>query len=1209
MPLLSGDIRFARSANMADVPEGGGPPSAKLLTSGRSNEIFPDLSEETRTVGRVEIYQIHSVLRNSDRTMFLGSNTILAEPPADPNVSIALLTLKDPFATRADIARRLEAGMSEGPEWAGYLLENHFETMRSITLLQRPGMSPPTVNRTYVLVVNEGLAGERKQRIRIKTVDTQVRVFTEIVNGQLIDFQAQVTTCELFDGLLYDYPGSPPARSYARQSTKTVMRETVYSDSGMVCSATRLTAPCEPSDTWLQLSSVYTQIVPNSRTETSAVDQRPSARQTVVLAEVPRRVEVGITPHTQRIKISEENVGTMFVAQLRPLPEQGSVFIDYWALGQRYTMQSDPDGRITGAGGGAVSYLTGSMSFTLKELPDIGSSICITHGERVGFNNRAGQGAAVRPAEWCCQLEEPGAVPGLLRMTWYSAGVLRTAIDNGSGKITGDGTGVLDYPSSTVLLRTAYLPDPGGEIHIEYTVDEVHTELFPPSPVTAPDAGGFVNLALAQQPAAGSLSIEWATARAVSNTSGAHQDDVSAIKDATAVFSTKFVSAAKASTPASIVSSPSSSSWVITPWQPGPGGGGGGSSTVKELVSLTTNSTKAVLSQTSQKTADDRIIVVNTASDDGAGSFIDGLGTVNYVGKSVSLKVVKFDRTTEAYKSDFENAEEFEKTITEGGGSSSLDSKKGGEYGTAAVGEEILAGSSVVARYRVAPGAPQAKTMTFKPPAIVLDLCPYTADAVVPGSVQFAWMSETYTDFEGKIYRGRSDVSAGFEAGTMDYASGQALMTDYVVGPGAFVLQSLWTRRAPWTTASIFFSTDAAPLRPGAGGFVLTVLDTKGTTLTANVDGQGNISGLHMRGRIEFSRGGVELQFGDFVLDADLTAADKSEWWYSPADVGAVQPGKVWRPWPVDPTTLRYSAVSYIYLPVDVSLMGIDPSALPPDGRVAFVRPSDTCVVGITHGGVEFVPAVGMTYNLGHERLSFVQVLGPGKEEIRTGYVADLDAGTVTFTDLTDYPPMVSVIGRTEVYKQIAEVRIDGRVKLTQPVGYGFPAGAVFSTALRQGDRFARVSRVYDQKSWNGTSWVDGLDPAVGEATATYKKDTVPIEVTNLGAITERWALRFQSNGTTFDLIGQHLGQIASGNINEDFSPMNTAAGVPYMTVRAIGFGGSWVAGNVLFIDTIGAEAPIAMVRCTQPGSPAGIDDSCWIVQRGDTGRAPESDF
>ncbi len=79
-----------------------------------------------------------------------------------------------------------------------------------------PGMSPPSIGKTYVLVYNEGLSTERRQRVRIKTADTQVRTYTEIVNNVLIDFQAQVSTCELFDGLLYDYPGSPPMRSASR---------------------------------------------------------------------------------------------------------------------------------------------------------------------------------------------------------------------------------------------------------------------------------------------------------------------------------------------------------------------------------------------------------------------------------------------------------------------------------------------------------------------------------------------------------------------------------------------------------------------------------------------------------------------------------------------------------------------------------------------------------------------------------------------------------------------------------------------------------------------------------------------------------------------------------------------------------------------------------------------------------------------------------
>lgn len=629
----------------------------------------------------------------------------------------------------------------------------------------------------------------------------------------------------------------------------------------------------------------------------------------------------------------------------------------------------------------------------------------------------------------------------------------------------------------------------------------------------------------------------------------------------------------------------------------------------------TSAGSSASLSEQSGKTADDRIVVGRTVTDDGAGNLAAALGTVDYVGQQVSLKVISHDRTTENYKSDYENSSEFSSTTSGpdgGGGSSGGNSNKGGSYGTASVGEEMFAGSSLVARYRVGAPAPVSHSETFTPPEVAIDLCPYTTHRVVPGSVQFRWMGQTYVDFEGQVYRNRTDTDPGIVSGTIDYALGIALMTDYVVGgsgPADFQLQSLWTQAQDWNTASVFFSTEVAPLRPGPGGLVLTVLDTRGNTLTANVNAQGVVTGQHMWGAVDFSRGGVQLQFGDFVLDAELTAAEKAEWWYSAADVGAVEPGKIWRPWPVDPATMRYSAVSYIYLPVDASLMGLDPAALPPDGRVPFARPGDTCVVGVTHGGSAFAPFVGQTYNVGHERLSFVQVLDSVTgEEIRTGYTHDLDAGTLTFTDLAGYPAQVKVVARTEVYRQIAEVRIDGRVRLTQPIGYAFPEGAVFSTALRQGDRFARVTRVYDQASWNKVKWTDGIDPTVGEAPATYNTTGSPVEVSNRGAITERWALHFKTS-TTFDLYGQHLGLIASGTVNEDFSPINTAASAPYFTLRAPGWGGGWAAGNAVFVDTVGAEFPIDLVRTVQPSSPAGVDDSFWLVQRGDVGRPPESGF
>lgn len=535
MPLLAGDIRFARSANMADVPEGGGPPSAQLLTSGRSNEIFPDISEETRTTGRVEIYQIFGVLRNTDRTPFMGCNVILAEPPADPNVSVTLLSLKSPFATRADIARRIESGMAAGSEFSGYLLENHYTTMRSIQVFQRPGMPPPSIGRTFVLVYNEGQAGERRQRIRIKATDTVTRMFTETSGGQLVDFLAQVTTCELFDGLLYDFPGSPAARSFARAAGKTLTRETVYSDSGLFYSATRLTVASQINDAWLQLASIYTQVVPNSRSEVASVDQMPAARRTILLADAPRRVEVGITPHTQRYKVAEENAGLTYVWQCTPLPEPGTVFIDYWSLGQRYTLTDDGTGKLVGAGGGAVNYLTGSISATLKSIPDIGSAIALTHGARVSYTNRANQGAAIRPPEYCWVVggqdeatKYDRIVPGTLVVKYTSGGVVRTVTESGAGKLAGDATGVVDYHSRTVLLRPKFMPDPGAELHVECQLETLVTEFIN----AGPDATGIAAFSLAQQPTAGTLQIEWCVARAVSQTAGGNLTTTTSSKTA-----------------------------------------------------------------------------------------------------------------------------------------------------------------------------------------------------------------------------------------------------------------------------------------------------------------------------------------------------------------------------------------------------------------------------------------------------------------------------------------------------------------------------------------------------------------------------------------------------------------------------------------------------------------------------------------------------
>lgn len=612
--------------------------------------------------------------------------------------------------------------------------------------------------------------------------------------------------------------------------------------------------------------------------------------------------------------------------------------------------------------------------------------------------------------------------------------------------------------------------------------------------------------------------------------------------------------------------------------------------------------TNASLTQESGETADSQVVVVNTVTDNGTtGFFIGEYGFVNYSTGAVVLKVVDTDRRTNSYKSDHDDASDFETGTIEGGTSAGSSARKGGEYSTESVSEEILAESTVVARYRVAPAVPVAKSFTFAPPAVNIDLCPLTSDYLVPGSVRFIWMGETYDDFEGVVYRGRTGVSPGVASGTINYGTGLVQMTDYVVNgdPTAITIESLWTRRANWTTASIFMRTQVAPLKPS--GFVMTLTDTQGGAITATAGIDGLITGTHLRGKIDYETGVVELQFGDYVLDTSLTDEQKLEWWYDAADVGAVQVDKIWRPWPVDPTTLRYNSVAYFYLPLDADVLGLDPVRLPQDGRVPIFRPGGFAVVGHTATTSPATVSAAQTIDLARTRLSRVRVIGADGATINTGYTTNLEAGTVTFVDVTGYSQPVRIEHRIEDMAQVSDVQITGQLGFTRQLTHTFPVpGSYVSGALIAGDLRSRVSTVFDQASWDGTTWLDTVDG--DPATGTYNSTLAPVVVTNEGAVTERWAFRFTST-TAFQIIGEHVGVIGTGTINADCAPLNPATGSPYFTILEAGWGAGWSVGNIVRMNTVGAQFPVWVARTIQQGPEAGLDYSFSLVTRGGVDR------
>lgn len=631
---------------------------------------------------------------------------------------------------------------------------------------------------------------------------------------------------------------------------------------------------------------------------------------------------------------------------------------------------------------------------------------------------------------------------------------------------------------------------------------------------------------------------------------------------------------------------------------------------VQRPFAVTTSSGSSVsMTQETGTSADNRIVTARTVMDDGAGHFAGGWGTVNYVGKSVSLKVVTFSRSATTYKADHEDAEEFSTAVADGGGSSAGNATKGGAYGTTTVGEEVFAGSSIVATYRVGAGAPVAKSMSYTPDAVSIDLCPYTVDRIVPNSVRFTWMGTTYEDYEGVIYRDRTPSNPGIISGRVDYAAGQALMSDYVVGPnpGTITLQSLWTSKGDWRTASVFFMTAASPIQPGQ--ITITCLDVAGDLITVDCDLYGNLTGPHARGKFEFQNGLGQLQFGDFVLDSALTSEQKSEWWYDPADVGAVEAGKIWRPWPIDPASLRYNAVSSFYLPVDPEILGLDPVRLPQDGRVPIYRKGRVVVIGHNAQLAPDTYANGDTIDCGRVRLSHVWLIDAHGALITSGFTADeddLDAGVIHVTSVAGWAQPVTVEHRIQDMALCTDVQIDGTISLNIPLSHAYPAGSVASSALLFGTTYARVATLFDQQSWDGVTWADSVTGSA--ATATYNDTANPVLVSNAGALSDRFALRIKSGGTTFDFLSEHMGTLGDGAINADFAPINPIKpGVPLLQLAAAGWGGGWTAGNVLFIRAVAAMQSMAVIRTVQPGTPAGIDYSFDLLTGGDIDRPPSA--
>ncbi len=458
MPILTGDVKLVASQVMDDVVEGGGAPTATVIVDGASNSLFNDISEMDRAGGRVNLRKVFASIQTDDTDTYLGGNVVVADPPGDPRVAVTIFSTGQVFDRRTQARDRIEAYLNKGSLWNGFLLENHIAGQRSLQLFQRPGAALPTIGKTLFLAMNEGLANEYAQYVRVTRVASETRTFSYGSGGGIVDYEAVVVTCDLSDALRYDFPGSPPERLFTVATGKTRTRDTVVADAAKYCGVVKTTQPIAIGDVAASVSGVFTQLVPSAQTETPLLDLTAGGT-----AEALVESDNGTVSYTTSLAFNAStvlSVGNAIQPGSLSISVSGATLLDNGGdlLSGATVVGTVNYGRGLVALASSAPTYTGSKTITFRP----GAApirVADTAGVRVDIENRS--------YNYILTIV-PSPAPDTLQVSYRAQGQWYDLRDNGAGVLKGAspeyGVGTVSYSTGTVAVTLGALPDVGSEI-------------------------------------------------------------------------------------------------------------------------------------------------------------------------------------------------------------------------------------------------------------------------------------------------------------------------------------------------------------------------------------------------------------------------------------------------------------------------------------------------------------------------------------------------------------------------------------------------------------------------------------------------------------------------------------------------------------------------------------------------------------------------
>lgn len=155
---------------------------------------------------------------------------------------------------------------------------------------------------------------------------------------------------------------------------------------------------------------------------------------------------------------------------------------------------------------------------------------------------------------------------------------------------------------------------------------------------------------------------------------------------------------------------------------------------------------------------------------------------------------------------------------------------------------------------------------------------------------------------------------------------------------------------------------------------------------------------------------------------------------------------------------------------------------------------------------------------------------------------------------ITDKPDIASAGNEQYLILSAAPTVLGNVVTLTfttTPLLYGFLSA---STRLASIYKQASIVALFDNFS-------------VTSSAGTYNTTTAPVLLNGIGTVEQTWTLTFTS-ASAYNISGDTLGAIGSGNTSGGAAPVNADFSQVYFTLASAGFGGTFVAGDTIVFQS-----------------------------------------